>query len=148
MLSDQSPKLLPRNKIIFSYIFLFLHVLLQCFFEKDPNQSSDIFFRIMYLLLANLFGSTTLFWYFDTSNFSIPHPTLFSVVNLMHESLRVELRNRNIVSFSRGSVMWLLWQVWSAHELLSLWIFTRLTVSEPYCTLDNSSLYILYNRQK
>jgi len=101
----------------------------------------------MYLLLANLFGSTTLFWYFGTSNFSIPHSTLFSVVNLMRESLRVELSNRNIVSFSRGSVMWLLWQVWSAHEVLSLWIFTRLTVCEPYCVLDNSSLYILYNTE-
>lgn len=101
----------------------------------------------MYLLLANLFGSTTLFWYFGTSNFSIPHSTLFSVVNLMRESLRVELSNRNIVSFSRGSVMWLLWQVWSAHEVLSLWIFTRLTVCEPYCALDNSSLYVLYNTE-
>lgn len=94
----------------------------------------------MYSLLANLSGSTVLSWHFGTTDVSIPHPSLFSFVNLMHESLRVELSNWNIVSFSRGSLMWLLWQVWSAH-VPSLWIFTKLTVREPCHALDSSSLH-------
>lgn len=101
----------------------------------------------MYSLLANWFESTTLSWHFGTTNLSILHSSLFSFVNLMHESLRVELSNWNIVSFSRGSVIWLLWQVWSAH-VPSLRIFTRLTVCEPCHALDNSSLDLCEHIQK